>query len=105
MSVTIVITGILLALGCFLIVVSSVGVVRFPDIYSRIHPAGKSDTLGQTFILLGLIIYEGPSLISVKLLIIMLFLYVANPTAAHFIIKAAHQSGVKPWKKPRPDVQ
>lgn len=105
MTIKIIITGMLLAMGCILIVISSLGVVRFPDIYSRLHPAGKSDTLGQTLILLGLMVFEGFSLISVKILIIMVFLYVANPTATHFIVKAAYQSGVKPWQKPDPGVR
>ncbi|NPV26234.1 MAG: monovalent cation/H(+) antiporter subunit G [Firmicutes bacterium] len=99
MEIKTIVTGVLLGIGCFLIVVASLGVVRFPDFYSRIHPAGKCDTLGQMFILLGLMVYNGFSLNSIKLLIIMVFMYVANPTATHFIVRAAYLAGVKPWKR------
>ncbi len=94
-----VITGILLFTGCFFIVVASIGIIRFPDFYSRMHPAGKSDTLGQLLILSGLIIYEGFSLVSIKLLIIIIFIFIANPTATHSVAKAAYMGGVKPWDK------
>lgn len=99
MEVREIIAGILLALGCFFIVVASIGIVRFPDFYSRIHPAGKSDTLGQALVLLGLMAYEGFSLVSIKLLIIIAFIFIVNPTATHALAKAAYLAGVKPWKK------
>ena len=99
MDIQAIITGILLALGCFFIVVSSIGIVRFPDFYSRMHPAGKSDTLGQLLVLSGLMVYEGFSLVSVKLLIIIVFIFIVNPTATHALAKAAYVSGLKPWKK------
>ena len=94
-----IIAGLFLALGCFLFIVASVGVIRFPDFYTRMHAAGKTDTLGQTFILVGLIIYAGASLVSIKLLIIMGLIYIINPTAAHFLAKAAYTRGVEPWTK------
>ncbi len=99
MDIRTIITGILLALGCFLIVVASIGIVRFPDFYSRMHPAGKSDTLGQLLILLGLVVYEGFSFVSIKLLIIIIFIFIVNPTATHAVAKAAYVAGVKPWEK------
>lgn len=94
-----IITGIFVALGCFLLIVASIGVIRFPDFYSRMHAAGKADTMGQTFILVGLIIYAGFSLVSIKLIIIMGLIYIINPTATHFLAKAAYVRGVKPWTK------
>jgi multicomponent Na+:H+ antiporter subunit G len=99
MDVRTVITGIFLSIGCFFVLVAAVGVVRFPDFYSRMHPAGKADTLGQTMILIGLVIYEGFSFVSIKLLLIILFIFIANPTATHAVAKAAYLAGVKPWQK------
>lgn len=99
MDIRTIITGILLALGCFFIVVASIGILRFPDFYSRMHPAGKSDTLGQLLILLGLVVYEGFSFVSIKLLIIIIFIFIVNPTATHSVAKAAYVAGVKPWEK------
>lgn len=94
-----IITGIFVAMGCFLLIVASIGVVRLPDFYSRMHAAGKADTMGQTLILVGLIIYAGFSLVSIKLIIIMGLIYIINPTATHFLAKAAYVRGVKPWSK------
>ena len=99
MEIRLIITGIFLALGCFLIIVAAIGIVRFPDFYSRMHPAGKADSLGQALILVGLMIYEGLSLVSVKLLFIILFIFIANPTATHALAKAAYVSGLVPWTR------
>jgi multicomponent Na+:H+ antiporter subunit G len=99
MHFTAIITGIFLIVGCFFVVAASIGVVRFPDFYSRMHPAGKNDTLGQALILVGLIIYEGFSFVSIKLLLIIIFIFIVNPTATHAIAKAAYIAGVKPWEK------
>lgn len=99
MDIRTIVVGVLLALGCFLIVVASIGLVRFPDFYSRMHPAGKSDSLGQALVLSGLMLYEGLSMVSIKLLIIMIFIFIANPTATHSLAKAAYVAGVKPWQK------
>ena len=99
MELRLIITGILLALGCFFIIVASIGIIRFPDFFSRIHPAGKSDTLGQLLILSGLAVYEGFTLVSIKLLIIFTFILIANPTATQALAKAAFVAGLKPWEK------
>lgn len=94
-----ILSGTFLFAGVFLFVVASIGLVRFPDFYSRLHPAGKTDTLGQMLALFGLIIYEGISVASFKLLVIIVFLSIANPTAAHALAKAAYAGGTKPFTK------
>jgi multicomponent Na+:H+ antiporter subunit G len=99
MDIRTIVTAIFLIIGCFFIFVSAIGVVRFPDFFSRIHPAGKSDTMGQTMVLIGLMVYEGFTLVSVKLLFIIIFIFIANPTATHALANAAYNAGVKPWKK------
>lgn len=99
MEIRFIISGIFLFLGCFLILVAAIGVVRFPDFYSRMHAAGKSETLGQFLVILALMIYEGFSLVSVKLLLIIAFIFVCNPTATHALAKAAYLSGLRPWTR------
>ena len=99
MELRLIITGTLLALGIIFIIVASIGIIRFPDFFSRIHPAGKSDTLGQILVLLGLIAYEGFTLVSIKLLIIITFILIANPTATQAMAKAAFMAELKPWKQ------
>ena len=103
MEIRVIITGVLLFTGCFLIVVAAIGIVRFPDFYSRIHPAGKADTMGQFLILLGLIVQEGFTFVSVKLVLIVAFIFIANPTATYAIAKAAHIRGKKHWQKAPPE--
>ncbi|MGC8924551.1 MAG: cation:proton antiporter [Calditerrivibrio nitroreducens] len=95
----IVVTGVLLITGSILIFISSLGLIRMPGFYTRIHAAGKTDTLGQILILLGLILYKGFSLISVKLLFILAFVFIANPTATHALAQAAYRMGVPWWRK------
>ncbi len=102
MGIGTIICGVLLFIGCFFILVASIGVLRFPDFFTRIHPVGKTDTLGQACVLIGLIFYEGFNFISIKLLIIVIFLLVVNPTATYALANAAFVSGVKPWKKGDP---
>ncbi len=99
MDIRTIIAGVFLGIGCFFIVVTSIGIVRFPDFYSRLHPAGKTDTVGQAFVLIGLMIYEGFSLVSIKLMIIVVFIFIASPTATHAVAQAAFLKGVIPWKK------
>ncbi|MBE9532422.1 MAG: monovalent cation/H(+) antiporter subunit G [Proteobacteria bacterium] len=99
MDIRIIITALCLIIGCFFIFVSAIGIVRFPDFFSRMHPAGKADTMGQTMVLIGLMVYEGFTLVSVKLLFIIIFIFIANPTATHALANAAYNAGIKPWKK------
>ncbi len=94
-----IIAGILIFSGCFFILVAAIGVLRFPDFYSRIHPAGKADTLGLLLAFMGMMVYEGFSFVSIKILLIVAFIFIANPTATYAIAKAAHIKGVKPWAK------
>lgn len=98
MDIREIIVGAFLGVGCFFVVVASFGVVRFPDFYTRLHPAGKSDTLGQALILSGLMIHEGVSVVSLKLFMIIVLIFIVNPAASHSIAKAAYLAGVEPWK-------
>jgi len=98
-EIRLIIAGIFLFLGCFLMLVAAIGVVRFPDFYTRMHAAGKGDTLGQLLVLLALMIHEGLSLVSIKLLLIVAFIFVCSPTATHALAKAAYLSGLRPWTK------
>jgi len=93
------ITGFFIILGSLLILVSTIGLIRMPDFYTRIHAAGITDTLGQILIIFGLILYEGFSLISLKLIILVAFIFIANPTATHALARAAYIKGVKFWSR------
>lgn len=82
--------------GALFTLIGSLGVIRLPDFYSRLHAAGIVDTLGAGLLLLGMIVYAGFTLVSVKLLLIGLFLFFTSPTATHAIANAAYVAGLRP---------
>jgi multicomponent Na+:H+ antiporter subunit G len=75
------------------------GLIRFPDIYNRLHSSIKCVTLGTSGILLGLFCYKGFSPSGVKALLCVAFLFLTSPVSAHALSRAAHISGVKLWEK------
>ena len=91
---------ICLLLGSFFAVSGGVGILRFPDFFSRLHPAGMTDTLGAALILMGLMLQAGFNLISVKLIMILAFLLLTNPTATHALAKSALHGNQQPLTKP-----
>jgi multicomponent Na+:H+ antiporter subunit G len=98
-----VVVAILLTTGMFFMFIGAIGLLRFPDFYTRLHATGKCDTLGEGLIIVGLIIYHlfhypRTPLVAVKLLLLIIFIFIANPTAIHAIVKAAYRRGLKPWK-------
>lgn len=93
------IAAVFMILGFFFVMVASIGVLRLPDFYTRMHASGKSETLGLMLTLIGLAIYNGFNLVSLKILLISLFILLANPIGTHAITRAAFNAGIKPWKK------
>ncbi|MHC1611034.1 MAG: monovalent cation/H(+) antiporter subunit G [Candidatus Methanospirareceae archaeon] len=85
--------------GAFFMITGAVGLLRFPDFYTRLHATGKCDTLGEVLVIVGCMIYEGWSFLTLKLIFLSLFIFIANPVGTHAIMKAAYVTGVKPWKK------
>ncbi len=93
----------LILIGVFLFASGTLGLIRLPDFYCRMHATGKCDTLGALFALLGLAVSNGWNLVSLKILIIVVFIFIANPTATHAIGRAALVNRVQPWvKEPDP---
>ena len=101
MSAQTIIAILLMLGGAFFLTVSSLGLLRFPDFYSRTHAVGKSETLGAILVLTGLAVYNGWELSTFKILFILLFVLIANPTATHAIARAALRSGLPPWTRKR----
>ncbi|MFW5918332.1 MAG: monovalent cation/H(+) antiporter subunit G [Haloferacaceae archaeon] len=88
---------ILVAGGTFFGLVAAIGVLRLPDLYTRSHATSKSDTLGAVLTLLAVAIAFGPHTPTVKTLLLLVFMFVTNPTAAHAIVRAAEDQGIEPW--------
>ena len=89
-------SGLFIACGVVALLIGSLGLLRLPDVYCRIHAVGMIDTAGASFIILGMIIHEGFSLVSVKLVLIGVFLFFTSPIATHAVAQVAYKSGVVP---------
>lgn len=90
---------IFIAIGLFFMVVGALGLIRLPDFYTRAHASGKCDTLGEGMMLIGFILYEGMTLMAVKLLLLVIFIFITSPTAVHSLVNVAHSRKIPPWKK------
>ncbi len=88
---------ILVCAGVFFLLMGAIGLLRFPDFYTRMHAAGKSDTLGSLLVLTGLAFYEGFDITAVKILLIALFIFVTSPTATHAMARAALRNKMPLW--------
>lgn len=89
-------SALCLLAGAFFCVVGGIGLLRMPDLFTRMHAASVTETLGAGLILLGLILLAGFTLVTVKLLMIGLLIFFASPTASHALARAALLRGVKP---------
>ena len=88
--------GALCLLGGVLTVIGAIGVLRFPDFYTRLHAASVTDTGGAVLILLGMALLSPHWLVLVKLVAIGVFLFLTSPTASHAVANAAHTAGIEP---------
>lgn len=87
-----VIVTILLFFSVFFFAVGTIGLIRLPDTYTRMHATTKGDTLGAGLGLLALAIYNlDKPFVAGKLIIIIVFVWITNPTAAHFISQAQYK--------------
>ncbi len=87
----------LLLSGAFFLLTGSLGMVRLPDVFTRMHAAGMTDTMGAGMILVGLAVYNGADLVTVRLLLILAFLWFTSPIATHAVAKAALSGGLQPF--------
>ena len=91
-----ILSWILLVAGSGFLVVGSIGMIRLPDLYARMHAVGIIDTLGAALLLIGLALQAGLTLVTVKLFLILLFLLFTSPTATYALANAAYRSGLEP---------
>ncbi|MDO8886899.1 monovalent cation/H(+) antiporter subunit G [Candidatus Oleimmundimicrobium sp.] len=90
-----------LSTGVFFLWVGIIGIVRLPDVYSRLHAATKCDILGAGLTLTGLVIYEGFSFNALKLLVIAALLLSSSLVIGHAIARAARRTDLVPWHENR----
>ena len=91
-----VLSWVLLLSGAFFLLTGSLGMVRLPDVFTRMHAAGMTDTMGAGMIVVGLAVYNGADLVTVRLLLILGFLWFTSPIATHAVAKAALAGGLRP---------
>ena len=82
--------------GALLCVIGTIGVMRFPDFYTRMHAASITDTSGATVILIGMALMAPGWLVVVKLTVIFWLLFLTSPAASHAVASAAHTAGLQP---------
>jgi multicomponent Na+:H+ antiporter subunit G len=85
--------------GVFFHAVAALGVIRLPDFYTRLHAVSKAETLGVALTISALVLWVGPTLLAVKLALVAVFLFLANPTSTHAIARAALRTGLRPWRR------
>jgi multicomponent Na+:H+ antiporter subunit G len=93
--------AVLVVAGLFFVLAAVVGVLRLPDFYTRLHALGKCDTLGVGLMVAGLALRHGGEHDVLKMLLIPVFIALANPTATHALGRAATRSGLVPWTPER----
>ena len=97
--ILLVVTGLVFFTG------GGVGILRLPDFYTRLHPAGKLDTLGSLLMMLAIALFHlqpftwGTLLTSLKIMLIVVFIFLSSPTATHSIVDAGLRAGLEPWSR------
>jgi len=99
-----IVSWIFLTAGGFFVLVGGIGALRMPDLYTRMHAASITDSLGAMLVLCGLVLQAGFTLDAVKLLAILVFMLFTSPTAGNALASAALMAGVnpgvaKPWRQ------
>jgi multicomponent Na+:H+ antiporter subunit G len=104
-----IIITIMLICGLIFFAGGSIGIIRFPDFYSRLHPAGKLDTGGLAITMSAFALYTilpltlTAIITSVKIILIVVFVFITSPTAIHSIVDAGVRAGLTPWEKSEDD--
>lgn len=96
---------VLVVSGLLFFLSGAIGIIRFPDFYTRMHAAGKGDTMSVFLILIGIAVYQlndfslGNALVAGKIFFITIFIMWAGPTSTHALIKAGIDEGQKIWTR------
>lgn len=91
-----ILSWILILAGSAFTLIGALGILRFPDFWSRLHAASVTDSAGVILLLAGMSLQAGWTLITAKLVIILAFLFITGPTSTHAVANAALVSGLRP---------
>ncbi|MDJ0698724.1 MAG: monovalent cation/H(+) antiporter subunit G [Woeseiaceae bacterium] len=95
-----ILSWVLLTLGGIAVLIGGIGAVRMPDLYTRMHAASVTDSLGAILVIAGIMLQAGWSLATIKLIAILLFLLLTSPTASNALASAALLAGTRPFAQP-----
>ncbi len=90
------ISSVLLISGCIVLLIGAIGLVRFPEFFTRLHAASVIDTLGLMLVCAGLMINAGFTMVTIKLVLMFFFIIFTSPTAAHALAKSALHGKLQP---------
>ncbi|WP_316858077.1 monovalent cation/H(+) antiporter subunit G [uncultured Cohaesibacter sp.] len=93
-----IIVGLLLLVSACFVLTASLGLLRFPDVFTRMHSASKAGTLGSGVALLALAVHSAELDVATRALAGIVFFLLTAPVSAHLVARAAYLSGTKPWK-------
>jgi len=94
-----ILSWLLLLGGSFIVLTGGIGLLRLPDVYSRMHAAGMTDTLGVGLFVLGMAVQAGFTLVTAKLLIILVFMLFTSPTSTYAVANAVWFGGLRPLRE------
>ena len=90
------VSWVLLSVGGVFVLVGGIGALRMPNLYTRMHAASVTDTMGAVLVLAGVMVQAGLTLATIKLVAILLFLLITSPTSSYALANAAMLAGIKP---------
>ncbi|KPJ94039.1 MAG: cation:proton antiporter [Gammaproteobacteria bacterium SG8_11] len=99
MTVSEISSAVLIAVGLFFFIAGTIGLLRLPDLFARLHALTKADNLGLGFVAAGVALYSASWVIALKLLLIWMLVMLSSAVASHLIAQAALRRGTKPWQK------
>lgn len=99
-----ILAGVFLLAGAAFVLIGCLGLWRLPDFYTRLHAAGITDTLGLSLMLIGMMVLAGWTLVTVKLLFVLVLILVTSPAATHAVANAAYTVGLRPFGVPPEDL-
>jgi len=110
MNIVNILSILLVAFGLLFFMAAVVGIHRFPDFYTRLHAAGKGDTLSTILVIAGIALFYldrhqwtlEAIFVSIKMFAIVFFIFIASPTSTHVLMRAGYESGKKPFTKNSP---
>lgn len=91
---------VLISVGCLFFLAGSVGLLRLPDVYCRLHATTKADNVGLWLIVLGLLVQADSVFTAARLLLVWLLVVSSSSVACHLIARNALRRGVQPWRRP-----